>query len=96
MRLPPTLWAIYKDYWRYCATVQNQDSLLGVVLLIQGFWASCVYRIAHDLHQRTLPPSIKRLLSILLLLWKKAIEGYGPLRSLAYQQHEGEPDSEVS
>jgi len=64
---------IYSDYRRYRATGGNQGSFLGVLLLSQGFWASCVYRFSHQVVQIKIP-ILRRSLRIIFLFIEKWIE----------------------
>ena len=48
MKLTEIINLIYSDYRRYRAIGgKDEGSFLGVLLLTQGFWASCVYRFSH-------------------------------------------------
>jgi serine O-acetyltransferase len=65
---------IYSDYRRYRAIGgTDEGSLLGIILLTQGFWASTVYRLAHYI---TLirPFIVRRVLRILFLFIEKWVE----------------------
>lgn len=69
-----TLRLVYFDYRRYRATGgDNEGSLLGVLLLTQGFWASTVYRFSHFI--TCIHPSfLRRILRVLFFFIEKWIE----------------------
>jgi serine O-acetyltransferase len=66
------VWSLIRtDYRRHRAT--GIRSLLGVVLLMQGFWASAVYRIAHRAAQ-VRQPVLRRGLRLFFLFIQKGCE----------------------
>lgn len=65
---------LYSDYRRYRAIGgKDKGSFLGVLLLTQGFWASCVYRFSHAVVQIK-NPWLRRPLRIIFLFVEKWIE----------------------
>lgn len=65
---------ICSDYRRYRATGGAEEgSFLGVIFLVQGFWASVGYRLAHWVHQIKIP-FIRQPLRICMMLVQKWIE----------------------
>ncbi len=68
----PTPWwrHLYLDFARYRATGDSTAS----ILLSQGFWASCVYRVSHAAVTGAKPAWLRRPLRILATLAQKAME----------------------
>jgi len=74
MSLKQVFSLVYSDYRRYCASTGGSSaSPLAVILLTQGFWASCLYRFSHAV-TRIRPRIIRRPLRILFLLLEKGME----------------------
>jgi len=66
------MWSLIRtDYRRYRTT--GEKSLLGVILLLQGFWATTVYRIAYRIMQIR-QPAVKRGLQLFFLFIQKGCE----------------------
>jgi serine O-acetyltransferase len=63
---------IYSDYRRYRAS--GEKGLIQVVLLSQGFWASCVYRLAHRIYTDFKIPVIRPILRIVFVIAQKIVE----------------------
>jgi len=61
---------IYLDYRRYQATGDN----FARILLTQGFWASCVYRMSRAALFGARPRFLRRPLRVFVVLAQKAIE----------------------
>jgi serine O-acetyltransferase len=61
---------IYLDYRRYQATGDN----FARILLTQGFWASCVYRISRAAVLGARPRLLRKPARVLAILAQKAIE----------------------
>src|SRR5689334_9732400 len=64
--------AIYADYRRYRAT--GTRSWGAVVFFMQGFWAACIYRVAHYVYKNVRVPIVRPLLTRLLAVAYKFIE----------------------
>lgn len=62
---------IYLDYRRYRAT---DESWFEAIFLSQGFWATCVYRVARAVHTRIKPAWFRRCCSVPLIVIQKVME----------------------
>ena len=60
------------DYLRYRCS--GESSRLGAIGLNQGLWAIGVYRVSHELFERTGSPRARRALRIVLLVAQKGVE----------------------
>jgi len=70
----PGVWELIRsDFDRY-RSATGGGSALGIVFLCQGFWASLVYRLAHDVHVSGLPSILRGPLRLFFLLLSKNIE----------------------
>ena len=80
MNLRKILALVYSDYRRYRATGgQDNSSLLGVLLLTQGFWASAVYRFSHAI-TNIKQSFLRRPLRIFFLFVEKGVEVFTGIR----------------
>ena len=72
LRLHHTAWwrHILLDFRRYQATGDSW----GTIMMSQGFWASCVYRLSHAAVTGARPAFLRRPLRVLATLAQKAVE----------------------
>lgn len=65
---------VRQDFRRYRATGHDRGSAVGVVFLVQGFWASSFYRISRYLITTARPPLLAGLVRGILVVLRKLVE----------------------
>ncbi len=63
---------IYSDYRRYRAT--GEKGFLQIILFSQGFWASSVNRVSHQIFRSVQIPVIRQLFRFFSMVTQKFIE----------------------
>ena len=65
--------AFYSDIKKYKKYSNDKPAVL-LVLLHQGLWALCVYRVSNSIYNSKMPNFLKQILLSFAVLWQKMIE----------------------
>jgi serine O-acetyltransferase len=65
---------VRQDFRRYRATDRDRGSALGVIFLVQGFWASTTYRISRYLIAKVRLPVLGSLVRAVVVVTRKLVE----------------------